>query len=72
MAFWYWIGVNFVRLIRNVGLSNVTLEQWQLQNSPQSLPIPGTTSLSYLRENLQAPPIALTPDEIRALDAIAA
>jgi len=36
-----------------------------------SLPIPGTTSLSHLRENLQAPSIALTPDEIRALDAIA-
>ena len=45
---------------------------WQLQGSPQALPIPGTTSLGHLRENLQAQSIALSPEEMRAIDAITA
>jgi aryl-alcohol dehydrogenase-like predicted oxidoreductase len=45
---------------------------WQLQGSAQSLPIPGTTSLGHLQENLQAQSIALSPQEMRALDDIAA
>jgi pyridoxine 4-dehydrogenase len=45
---------------------------WQLQNSRQSLPIPGTTSLAHLRENLEAASIELSDDEVRALDGIAA
>ena len=44
---------------------------WQLQNSAQSLPIPGTTSLAHLRENLDAQSIVLTALEMLALDAIA-
>jgi pyridoxine 4-dehydrogenase len=44
---------------------------WQLQNSPQAVPIPGTTSLDHLRANLQAVSITLTAEEVRALDAIA-
>jgi pyridoxine 4-dehydrogenase len=44
---------------------------WQLQNSAQSLPIPGTTSLTHLRENLDAQSIVLTETEMLALDAIA-
>lgn len=44
---------------------------WQLQNSAQSLPIPGTTSLTHLRENLDAQSIVLTEAEMLALDAIA-
>jgi hypothetical protein len=43
---------------------------WQLQNSPQAVPIPGTTSLDHLRANLRAGSITLTADEVRALDAI--
>ena len=43
---------------------------WQLQGSPQSLPIPGTTSLAHLHENLQAQSIALSPQEMRAIDNI--
>ena len=38
---------------------------WQLQGSPQALPIPGTTSLEHLRENLQAQSITLSPQEMR-------
>jgi pyridoxine 4-dehydrogenase len=45
---------------------------WQLQGSPQALPIPGTTALAHLRENLQAQSIALSPEEMRAIDAITA
>jgi aryl-alcohol dehydrogenase-like predicted oxidoreductase len=43
---------------------------WQLQGSPQALPIPGTTSLAHLRENLQAQSITLSPQEMRAIDDI--
>jgi aryl-alcohol dehydrogenase-like predicted oxidoreductase len=45
---------------------------WQLQGSPQSLPIPGTTSLAHLRENLRAESIALSRQEMRAIDDITA
>jgi pyridoxine 4-dehydrogenase len=45
---------------------------WQLQGSPQSLPIPGTTSLAHLRENLQAESIALSREEMLAIDDITA
>jgi pyridoxine 4-dehydrogenase len=45
---------------------------WQLQGSPQTLPIPGTTSLAHLRENLQAQSIALSPQEMRAVNDITA
>jgi pyridoxine 4-dehydrogenase len=45
---------------------------WQLQGSPQALPIPGTTSLAHLQENLQARSIVLSPQEMRAIDDITA
>jgi aryl-alcohol dehydrogenase-like predicted oxidoreductase len=45
---------------------------WQLQGSPQALPIPGTTSLAHLHENLQARSIVLSPQEMRAIDDITA
>jgi hypothetical protein len=45
---------------------------WQLQGSAQALPIPGTTSLAHLRENLEAQSVTLTPREMRDIDAIAA
>jgi pyridoxine 4-dehydrogenase len=45
---------------------------WQLQGSPAALPIPGTTSLAHLRENLAAESIVLSPEEMRAIDDIAA
>src|SRR6202167_5519055 len=43
---------------------------WQLQGSPQALPIPGTTSLAHLHENLDAQSITLNPEEMRAIDGI--
>jgi len=45
---------------------------WQLQGSAQALPIPGTTSLAHLRENLAARSIVLSPREMRAIDDITA
>jgi pyridoxine 4-dehydrogenase len=45
---------------------------WQLQGSAQALPIPGTTSLAHLRENLDAQSIVLSPQEMRAIDGITA
>jgi aryl-alcohol dehydrogenase-like predicted oxidoreductase len=45
---------------------------WQLQGSPAALPIPGTTSLAHLRENLEAQSIVLSPQELRAIDDITA
>jgi pyridoxine 4-dehydrogenase len=40
---------------------------WQLHRSPTSLPIPGTTSLHHLRENMAAEAIRLTPAEVQAI-----
>jgi hypothetical protein len=45
---------------------------WLLQGSPQTAPIPGTTSLAHLRENLQARSITLSPQEMRAIDDVTA
>jgi hypothetical protein len=45
---------------------------WQLQGSPQALPIPGTTSLAHLHENLEARLIVLSPEQMRAIDDITA
>lgn len=44
---------------------------WQLHRTPQALPIPGTTSVQHLKQNLAAADIALTRDEIEALTALA-
>jgi pyridoxine 4-dehydrogenase len=44
---------------------------WQLQGSTQSIPIPGTTSIHHLRQNLDARSLLLTHAEMKALDDIA-
>jgi aryl-alcohol dehydrogenase-like predicted oxidoreductase len=43
---------------------------WLLQRSPNILLIPGTSSLTHLRENLAAAEISLSHDAITRLDAI--
>jgi pyridoxine 4-dehydrogenase len=40
---------------------------WQLHRSPLTLPIPGTSSISHLMENLAAASIALEPGEVEEL-----
>lgn len=45
---------------------------WLLQRSPNILLIPGTSSLSHLRENIAAATLSLPPEAVAALDAIGA
>ena len=44
---------------------------WLLERSPVMLPIPGTSSLTHLEENVAAAKLKLTPEEWKAIDAIA-
>jgi pyridoxine 4-dehydrogenase len=42
---------------------------WLLQRSPVILPIPGTSTVAHLEENMKAADLKLTADELAALDA---
>jgi aryl-alcohol dehydrogenase-like predicted oxidoreductase len=42
---------------------------WLLQRSPVLLPIPGTSTVAHLEENVAAATIDLTPGQIQQLDA---
>ena len=44
---------------------------WVLSQGPDIVPIPGTKRTKYLRENVGAADVALTPEDLRRLDAIA-
>src|ERR1700756_1782653 len=44
---------------------------WLLHRSPVMLPIPGTSSLAHLEENMAARKIQLSPEEWKAIDALA-
>ena len=44
---------------------------WQLHRSSSSVPIPGTTSLEHLRENLSATELELTEEEYAEITAVA-
>jgi pyridoxine 4-dehydrogenase len=44
---------------------------WLLARSPAMLPIPATTSISHLRENLAAEDLELSPEELAAIDDLA-
>jgi pyridoxine 4-dehydrogenase len=43
---------------------------WLLQRSPAMLPIPGTSSLEHLEENIAAAALRLSKDEFRQLDEV--
>lgn len=45
---------------------------WLLKRSPVMLPIPGTSSVSHLEDNVAAATIELTDDEFEALSKAAA
>ncbi|MGA8050972.1 MAG: aldo/keto reductase [Burkholderiales bacterium] len=51
---------------RGVSAAQVALA-WLLERSPVMLPIPGTSSLEHLEENVAAAALNLSPDEIAAL-----
>ena len=44
---------------------------WILAQEPWMIPIPGTTKLHRLEENIGAVAVELTPDDLRAIDSSA-
>jgi pyridoxine 4-dehydrogenase len=54
----------------NVSVVQLALA-WLLQKSPVMLPIPGTSSLAHLEENMAAEKLQLSPDEWKKIEAIA-
>jgi aryl-alcohol dehydrogenase-like predicted oxidoreductase len=43
---------------------------WLLQKAPHIVPIPGTTRVAHLEENLGAAGVTLSPDLVRRLEAL--
>jgi aryl-alcohol dehydrogenase-like predicted oxidoreductase len=41
---------------------------WVLQRSPVMLPIPGTSKVAHLEENVAAVTVSLSPEDVAALD----
>ncbi len=57
---------------KNHGVTVVQLALvWLLHRSPIMLPIPGTSSVAHLEENVAAAKLKLTPEEWKAIDALA-
>lgn len=50
-------------------ISQITLA-WLLARSPAIMPVPGTTSIAHLRENLDAEAIELSREDIHSIDSI--
>ena len=54
------------------GVSVVQLAlAWLLQRSPVMLPIPGTSSLGHLEENMASAKLELTPAEWKTIESLA-
>lgn len=62
--------LNLAAKAHGVSVYQVALA-WLLARSPVMLPIPGTSSLGHLEENVAAAKLNLTPEEWKAIDAIA-
>ena len=62
--------LNLAAKAHGVSVYQVALA-WLLARSPVMLPIPGTSSLAHLEENVAAAKLKLTPEEWKAIDAIA-
>src|SRR5204863_1070271 len=57
---------------KNHGVTVVQLAlAWLLHRSPIMLPIPGTSSVAHLEENVAAAKLKLAPEEWKAIDALA-
>ena len=41
---------------------------WLLQHSPVMLPIPGTSKVGHLEENVAAAEVELAPDDLREIE----
>jgi pyridoxine 4-dehydrogenase len=62
--------LNIAAKAHGVSVYEVALA-WLLERSPVMLPIPGTSSVSHLEENIAAAKLILTPEEWKAIDALA-
>ena len=62
--------VNLAAKAHGVSVYQVALA-WLLARSPVMLPIPGTSSLAHLEDNVAAAKLKLTSEEWKAIDAIA-
>jgi pyridoxine 4-dehydrogenase len=62
--------LNLAAKTHGVSVYQVALA-WLLARSPVMLPIPGTSSLAHLEENVAAAKLKLTPEEWKAIDASA-
>ena len=82
IGFMPWAPVGGTRGMTSVALEKaakdhgVTIYQlglaWLLHRSPMMLPIPGTSSLAHVEENMAARKIQLSPEEWKLIDALAA
>src|SRR2546427_10210825 len=68
--------LTLVDLLRNIGeRKKATPAQialaWLLAQKPWAVPIPGTTKLARLEENIAAAAVELTPDDLREIDSAA-
>ena len=78
LAFLSWAPFQQGRIARNATLERMaaaygaTVQQlalaWLLARSPVILPIPGTSSVAHLEENVAARSLSLTPDDIAELN----
>lgn len=69
-------GISFHAVIGPIAVKHDATPQqialaWQLHRTPNALPIPGTTSVQHLGENLAAARIQLTHEEVAAITALA-
>jgi aryl-alcohol dehydrogenase-like predicted oxidoreductase len=81
IGFMPWAPVGGTRGMSNPALEKaakdhgVTIYQlglaWLLRRSPVMLPIPGTSSLAHLEENMAARKLQLSPEEWKTIDALA-
>jgi aryl-alcohol dehydrogenase-like predicted oxidoreductase len=68
-------GIRFHSVIDPIAkLHHATAQQvalaWQLHRTPNALPIPGTTSIEHLNENLAAGAIVLSHEEVESITAL--
>ena len=62
--------LNVAAKVHGVSVFQVALA-WLLERSPVMLPIPGTSSLAHLEDNVAAAKLKLTPEEWEAINALA-
>jgi pyridoxine 4-dehydrogenase len=81
IGFMPWAPVGGTRGVTSAALEKVAKDHgitiyqlgiaWLLHRSPVMLPIPGTSSLAHLEENMAARKIQLSPEEWKTIDALA-